>query len=79
MQQTGMGVADSEEAMQRMADTLRAHLLKWRLKANIPKKNVAAPAVPTIKWGEECLPIADSYKYLGAGHAAQQFDMGRAH
>ena len=31
----------------------------------IKRKNVAAPAVPTIKWGEECLPITDSYKYWG--------------
>jgi hypothetical protein len=74
-----IGVTESEEALQAMADIVSSHLTKWRLKANIPKSAVLVveptpsrntrrtrqPQQPNILWGGELVPIKDSYKYLG--------------
>jgi hypothetical protein len=71
------GVADSADALQAQINFIRAHLVRWRLKANISKSAVLvvegkasshqAPAADTqvIHWGTEAVPVKDAYKYLG--------------
>ena len=81
------GIAASQQGLQRVADAVHAHSLRWGWLLNVHKSPVvvfgkrsvcARPGAPALSWGTCRLPTSDTVKYLGlrlesdGGWAAQQ-------
>jgi hypothetical protein len=67
-----VGVAESQQELQRMADTIHAYSRKWRFKLSPSKSAVvvfAPPSstkeTPAVSFGTNRLPVLDAYTYLG--------------
>lgn len=76
-----VGLASTPADLQALIDTVRAQLVKWRLKASVSTTDASKTTVMVVQrnwahappiaehapwtWGDVPLPIVDSYKYLG--------------
>ena len=66
-----VGVSDSRESLQKLADMVHRYCSKWRLQANVSKSAVMVFSVEGgWKWGEHKLPKVSSYSYLGIDFAS---------
>lgn len=67
-----VGLAESKEELQKMADTIHAYSRKWRFKLSPSKSAVVVfgPSSPNkespkVSFGTASLPVLDAYTYLG--------------
>jgi hypothetical protein len=67
-----VGVAESQQDLQKMADTIHAYSRKWRFKLSPSKSAVVVFAPPSspkespkVSFGTDRLPVLDAYTYLG--------------
>ena len=68
-----VGLAESQEELQKMADTIHAYSRKWRFKLSPTKKSVVVvfgplppnKESPKVSFSSENLPVLDAYTYLG--------------
>ena len=67
-----VGLAESQEELQKMADTIHAYSRKWRFKLSPTKSAVVVfgplppnKESPKVSFSSENLPVLDAYTYLG--------------
>ena len=67
-----VGLAESQEQLQKMADTIHAYSRKWRFKLSPTKSAVVVfgplppnKESPKVSFSSENLPVLDAYTYLG--------------
>ena len=67
-----VGISETPEVLQEQIEKALEYTRKWRVTANVRKCAVVVrnedkknPATFKWKWGEDELPIADQYTYLG--------------
>jgi len=65
-----VGICESGEELQSMIDALYMYSRKYRFNANVSKCAVVVfgdvePVQETWSWGEQAVPVKDSYTYLG--------------
>ena len=65
-----LGIAETGRALQCLIDTVHNYSKSWRFEANVKKKRAIVIFSKTLRgsgkwvWGDESLPILDSYSYL---------------
>ena len=68
-----VGLAESQEELQKMADTIHAYSCNWRFKPLSPTKSAVVvfgplrpnEESPKVSFSSENLPVLDAYTYLG--------------
>ena len=55
-----VGIAETGQALQSLIDTVHNYSKRWRFEANVTESGSGKWA-----WGDQSLPILDSYRYLG--------------
>ena len=90
-----VGISETPEGLQKQIEKALEYTRKWRVTANVKKCAVVVcnedkvnPVTFKWKWGEDELPIADQYTYLGVeiskewswdAHIAKVIGKGKAH